>query len=262
MKRMQLFEVEDFPWFPNFLRQCLTAYLNTIHRLFQTPDAIAPLLLRLLQKHKTHQIIDLCSGGGGAMPMVAKLLREKYKEPVQVTLSDLYPNRMVAHAINEAGQEWLRYELKSVDAGHVTQEEKGVRTMICSFHHMRPPVAKKILTDAFQMRRPLCIFEISDNSSPKALWWTAFPVGILLVLLVTPFVRPFTFRQFFFTYVIPILPICIAWDGAASNARTYTESDLREMLKDLTAPDYTWEIGTIRQKKSPGPMLYLLGQSA
>jgi hypothetical protein len=262
MKRMQLFEVEDFAWFPNFLRQCMTAYLNTVHRLFQTSEALAPLLLRLLRKHQTHQIIDLCSGGGGAMPSVAKILREQYDEPVHLTLSDLYPNKDVAQSINAAGQSWLRYELNPVNAGQVGEDKQGVRTMICSFHHMPPPVAKKILTDAFQKRQPLCIFEISDNSSPKALWWTAFPLGILLVLLVTPFVRPFTFRQFFFTYVLPVLPICIAWDGAASNARTYTESDLQEMLKDLTAPDYSWEIGTVRQKTNPGPMLYLLGQRA
>jgi hypothetical protein len=261
MKRMQLFEFEDFSWFPHTLRQCLTAYLNKIHDLFQTPEALAPLLLRLLQKHKTHQIIDLCSGAGGAMPTVAKILREKYHEPVQLTLSDLYPNREAAQAINSSGESWLHYELNSVNAAQVDHSKEGVRTMVCSFHHMPPPLAKKILTDAFQKRRPLCIFEISDNSSPKAVWWTAFPIGIFLVLLVTPWVRPFTFKQFFFTYVLPILPICIAWDGAASNARTYTEGDLREMLKDLTAADYTWEIGTVKQKSNPSPMLYLLGQS-
>lgn len=262
MKRMQLFEVEDFQWFPNFFRQCMTAYLNTLHRLFRTPEALAPLLLRQLQKHKTHHIIDLCSGGGGAMPTVVKRLREQHQEPIELTLTDLYPNREVAKAIHESGQTWLRYELNPVDAGQVDQGRQGVRTMICSFHHMPPPVAKKILADAFQKRQPLCIFEISDNSSPKALWWTAFPIGILLVLFVTPWVRPFTFKQFFFTYIVPVLPICIAWDGAASNARTYTEGDLREMLQDLTAPDYSWEIGTVRPQNTPGPMLYLLGQSA
>lgn len=262
MKRMQLFEVEDFAWFPVSLRECMTAYLNTLHRLFHTPEALAPLLLKLLNKHKTRRIIDLCSGGGGAMPAVARLLREQYKEPVQLTLSDLYPNRDVARSIAASGESWLSYEPEPVDAGQVSLDKQGVRTMICSFHHMPVPVAKKILTDAFQKRQPICIFEISDNSSPKALWWTAFPVGILLVLCVTPWVRPFTFRQFFFTYVLPILPICIAWDGAASNARTYTKQDLEELLKDLTAPDYAWEIGTVRQKHNPGPMLYLLGQSA
>ncbi len=262
MKRMQLFEVEDFSWFPDVLRQCMTAYLNALHRIFHTPELLAPLLLRLLHKHKTQQIIDLCSGGGGAMPTVARVLRESYHDPVQLTLSDLYPNKAVAQAINASDQTWLRYEMKSVDAGQVAENQTAVRTMICSFHHMPPPVAKKILTDAFQKRQPLCIFEVSDNSSPKALWWTAFPVGIILVLFVTPWVRPMTFHQLFFTYVIPILPLCIAWDGAASNARTYSESDLRDMLKDLTAPDYTWEIGTVRHRNNPGPMLYLLGQNA
>jgi hypothetical protein len=260
MKRMQLFEVEDFSWFPNFLRQYMTVYLVTVHRLFRTPESIAPLLLRLLKKHGTHQVLDLCSGGGGPMLTVARLLREQYHEPVQLTLSDLYPNMTMAQDINASGQNWLRYEMKPVDAGRVDDTKQGVRTMICSFHHMPPKVAKKILTDAFQKRQPLCIFEISDNSHPKFLWWTAFPVGIILVMLVTPWVRPLTLRQLFFTYVIPLLPICIAWDGAASNARTYTEADLKAMLQDLTAPDYAWEIGTVRQKRNPSPMLYLLGE--
>jgi hypothetical protein len=262
MKRMQLFEFEDLPWFPDFLRQCLTTYLKTLHRLFHTPDTLAPLLQRLLQKHGTHQILDLCSGAGGAMPETARLLREKYGLPVQLTLSDLYPNTRAAAAINAQGEDWLRYETKPIDAGQVDPNKQGLRTMICSFHHMPPPVAKKILTDAFQKRQPLCIFEISDNSSPKALWWVPFLVGMPLVLFITPMVRPLTFRQLFFTYGIPILPVCIAWDGAVSNARTYTESDLRELLKDLNAPDYTWEIGTVRQKGNPNAMLYLMGEKA
>lgn len=147
-----------------------------------------------------------------------------------------------------------------MNAGEVDRNRKGLRTMVGSFHHMPPPVAKKILSDAFHARQPLLVFELSDNSAPKVLWWLSFPIGIPLVLLLTPFIRPFSLRQFFFTYVIPILPLLIAWDGSTSNARTYTEEDLRELTKDLQAPDYAWEVGRAKSPRIPGNMLYLIGQ--
>lgn len=260
MKRIHVFEFEDFPWFPDFLRQSLTLYLNTIHRIMGTPQIIAPVVLSMLKKNRTNQIVDLCSGGGGAMPEVGRLLHEEYKEPIQLTLSDLYPNTGVANTLNSSGKNWLRYETKPVNAGSVERERRGLRTMICSFHHMPPPVAKKILQDAYEKRQPICIFELTDNAAPKAIWWLPFPLSMIMVFIFTLMVRPFTFKQFFFTYVIPILPPIIAWDGTVSIARTYTESDLKELLKDFKDPDYVWEIKTV--KANVGKVLYLTGQNS
>jgi hypothetical protein len=59
--------------------------------------------------------------------------------------------------------------------------------------------------------------------------------------------------------VIPILPLIIAWDGVASNARTYTVSDLHELVADLQSDQYRWEIATIKAGLAPGRMIYLLG---
>lgn len=61
------------------------------------------------------------------------------------------------------------------------------------------------------------------------------------------------------TYALPVLPLFIAWDGAVSNARTYTEEDLRELLAGLEAPDYQWEINRQRAPGAPATMLTLVG---
>ncbi len=68
----------------------------------------------------------------------------------------------------------------------------------------------------------------------------------------------FEFRLFF-TYVIPILPLLIAWDGAVSNARTYSKADLQELLKGVKAKDYVWDIGHVKKPGYPSAMMYLLG---
>jgi len=38
MKRIQLFEFEDFQWFSNFLKMCMIHYILTMHRLLGTPE--------------------------------------------------------------------------------------------------------------------------------------------------------------------------------------------------------------------------------
>ena len=61
---------------------------------------------------------------------------------------------------------------------------------------------------------------------------------------------------FIFTYLIPLIPITFAWDGAVSNARTYTLEDMDILLEDLESVSYAWEKGVIHGKSKK---LYLLG---
>jgi len=259
MKRRHILEWEDLSWFPAGIRECGTTYLVAFHRMLGTPKVIAPLLMRAMHSINTRDVVDLCSGGGGPWTFIVRRLRDEHGIAASVTLTDLFPNIGAADTIAASGEPAIRYKREPVDAGNVPRDLKGVRTMICSFHHMRPPIARKIVEDAFKARQPLCIFEVSDNSPPVWTWWMAIPVGIIMTLFLTPFVRPFTFRQFFWTYIIPICPLFIAWDGAASNARTYTASDMQELLKGLDAPDYKWEIGAISKTGYPSKMPYLLG---
>ena len=51
----------------------------------------------------------------------------------------------------------------------------------------------------------------------------------------------------------------LAADHGVSNARTYTEEDLRELLAGLEAPDYQWEIAHPRAPGAPATLLTLVG---
>ena len=260
MKRIHLFEFEDFPWFPGFLRDLMTRYINAMHRLLGSAPELANLVSKALEHAQEKKVIDLCSGGGGPMPEVADALRkEAGLSELQLSLSDLYPNRQFAAEIAAKGEPKTTYLTKPVDATHLETDQKGVRTMICSLHHMKPAVAQAILADAQKANQPIVVFEISDNSYPKWIWWLTIPINLISVLLITPLVRPMTWQQLVFTYLIPILPILIAWDGAVSNARTYTLEDLDILLADLKGSDYSWEKGVIKGK---GNKLFLMGLPA
>lgn len=259
MKRIQLFEFEDLPWFPNLIRKCMTRLIVVMHRLLGTRERLTDLLRDVLKKTGEHRIVDLCSGSGGPMLYAFEKLRQEAGfEKLQLTLTDLYPNETLAQEINAKGDAQLSYLSKPVDATAVGAEQKGLRTMVSSFHHMPPHLAKGILKSAQESQAPICIFEISDNSFPIWLNFIAIPINFVMCLFVTPLARPMTWQQIVFTYPIPIIPIAFAWDGAISNARTYTLKDMDELLADLKMDStYNWEKGMIKASKAK--MLYFVG---
>ncbi|WP_437730155.1 hypothetical protein [Sorangium sp. So ce1335] len=257
MKRIHLFELEDLAWFPGWLRTCMTRLIVTMHRALGSSDELAELIARALEASGAPRIVDMCSGSGGPMLDVLRILNKKPGlEHVTLTLTDLYPDEEVARRINGQEGSNVSYRLSPLDATQADGEAAGLRTMVGSFHHMKPDAARKILESAQRSRQPICIFEISDNSFPRFLWWTALPASFVMCLLITPLARPMTARQLVFTYLVPIIPLCFAWDGAVSNARTYTLSDLDELLQGLDDEGYRWEKGVIRGRARK---LYLLG---
>ena len=54
-----------------------------------------------------------------------------------------------------------------------------------------------------------------------------------MVLFMTPWVRPLSWQQLLFTYLIPIIPLCYAWDGQASIMRIYTFDDIQNFFINI-----------------------------
>lgn len=245
MKRVHLFEFEDLAWFPGFLRSALTNLIVVMHRIFGTSKIVSQLLEELLEKTGKEQVIDLCSGSSGPMVDAIKELKEKEKfSNIRLTMTDLYPSMQMVEKYSDP-ESSVQFLADPIDAKNVPSRLQGLRTMICSFHHMDPETAKAILQSATRDRQPILIFELSDNSVPVILPFLFSPINILMALVLTPLVRPLTVSQLFFTYLFPIIPLTFAWDGVVSNARTYTEDDIKELLKEVDSTGYHWEIRLI-----------------
>tara|TARA_B100001094_G_C18147609_1_gene781734 strand:- start:973 stop:1581 length:609 start_codon:yes stop_codon:yes gene_type:complete len=188
-----------------------------------------------------------------------ELHRDVQTDDVRVFFSDLFPQPEAIQNVDELQDSRLQYRPQSVDASSIPKDWRGVRTLCCAMHHMAPQVARGILKDAFEQRQPIVIFEISDNGLPRVLWPFAFPFVFLLALVLTPWIRPLTWRQIGYTYILPILPLLIAWDGAVSNARTYNHDDMKELIEGLDGSGYQWEMGVFDGLGPFSKQLYLLG---
>lgn len=230
-------------------------YLAASYQWTPLPALWAVPLARLLSETGTASIVDLGSGASGPIHLVLGELERQGLTP-SVTLTDLYP---VQFADSDSRATRVRTHAEPVDARAVPSSLVGIRTMFATFHHLRCEDAASVLRDAFTQRQAVAIFEGTARTLPAVALSLLIP---LLVLALTPKVRPLSAAQIVFTYVIPILPLLIFWDGLVSQVRTYSVDDLRRLTTDLQAPDYHWTIDTLSAKGLPLSVPYLIGRAA
>lgn len=262
MKRIELFEFEDFDWLPNAFRNGATKLIVVFHKLMGTADVVSSLILKVREAYNFNQIVDLGSGSGGVMPEVFDNLMDKDKS-LKLLLTDLHPNKQTINEVAKLDNSSIEYYADSVNAANIGEAPSGLKTMVASFHHMKPEIAKKILKSAEQNKEPILIYEVAKNTIPTFVWWLFLPISltilILMSLIMTLFVRPLDTKQLLFTYLLPIIPLIYAWDGQASLVRTYTFDDIKELIGDFNDKEYTWVIEDAINTKGKKIGYYIMG---
>lgn len=253
MGRIHLFEFEDQKWFPTILRNYGTDFLQFLSNKTKMYKPIIPIIEKGLQKSKTNQIVDLCSGGGGGLIWLNTELKKNIPD-LKIILTDIYPN-IPAFKLTKKKADNFEFIEKPIDARNVPTELKGLRTQFLSLHHFKPTDAKQILQSAINSKNSIAIFEAQERSLPSIIAMIFSPLS---VLLTTPFIRPFKIGRIIFTYLIPIVPLFVMWDGIVSSLRTYSVKEMNELVENLNeTKNYDWEINKV--KSGPGVVLYLLG---
>lgn len=253
MRRFHLFEIEDQPWCPRVLRDAATDFLQFMLNAARNYAPAAPRLREVLRRTGHSRIVDLCSGGGGPWAsLYSELHAEDLPEP-QVVLTDLYPNQAAHERLHALTAGAVSHHPTPVHASCVPPELTGVRTLFSSFHHFSPQAARAVLENAVRAGQPIAVFEGTQRSAVGLFAVTLSP---LLVLLVTPAIRPLRGSRLLWTYVIPLIPLLVLFDGWVSCLRTYTPKELLALTAGLNS--HHWEAGEDRVA-GPLPITYLVG---
>jgi hypothetical protein len=259
MKRIHLFEFTDLAWYPQTFRSIQTDYLQFAATRGAGHENLIPLFAKAMQNAQTTEIVDLCSGGTG--PWLR--LQEQFKQaglPVSVKLTDKYPHPQAVQKWSEESRQGIEYLTESVDAMKVPHHLKGMRTLFEGFHHFKPEQAGFILQDAFEQKVAIGIFEASLKPPFGVFILLLSPIMTLLgYLFITPFIKPRTFARFFWTYLVPVVPLATCWDGFISLLRVYSPQNLEKLIKPFKNSNYVWEIGKASTGTPIFEFTYLLG---
>jgi len=253
MHRIHLFEFEDQTWFPSFLRNYVTDFLQFLSNKAKVYQPVVDVISSTLKTGHTSTIIDLGSGGGGGLLWLSDELK-KINPALQIILTDLYPN-IDAFEYTRQKSSVFEYFPHPVDVKNVPENLKGLRTQFLSFHHFNPDDARMILQNAVNANQPMAIFEIQYRSFPSFIAMLLSPVS---VLFTTPFIRPFRIGRLVFTYVIPVIPLVVLWDGIVSCLRTYSVDEMKALVDSLdNKKSYSWQFD--KKKSKTGFVMYMIG---
>lgn len=259
MARLHLFEWEDQPWLPRTLRDIITDHLRYSFSAPQSAnlhETIASILEEPLRQSGASEIVDVCSGGGGPLPAVLPLLAARLDRRLTATLTDLFPNTAAFARTADETAGVVRGASAPVSAFDVPKELGRFQTLFTALHHFQPDDAKRILADAAGKGRTIAVIEPFKRADMAMVAIASIVFGFLR----TPKVGPLTAKRFLLTYVLPLSPLVMAWDGAVSCLRAYSADEMAHMGREA-APHYQWTSGAKRIPGAPGKLsiTYLIG---
>jgi hypothetical protein len=253
--RTHLFEFAELPGCPRVIRDGVTDYLQHVITKTRPYDGAVPVLRDLLARPSATAdgkqcIVDMGSGGGGPWRTLASALGSD----VHVTLTDAFPNVAAFEVLERESGGQIRGERTPMRAEAMPPHLTGLRTMFSAFHHLTPRDAVALLRATVRQGHPIAIFEATRRDGVAMQLTLITP---LLVLLMTPAIRPFRWSRLLLTYLIPVIPLTVLFDGLVSCWRTYTPDELLQLAREAAPDGVMWQAGLI--PGGPIPVTYLTG---
>lgn len=203
-----MFEWEDKTWFPEFLRNMQTDFIGWLVVRFGIYRSIQTEFSTAVELAGANKWTDLASGNGWpALGLLKELRKEDSKwADFQLHLTDLFPRKFDSLPEHVSSADF------SVDALKWDTEQSDIRTVFNAYHHFDEQQKAKLIQQ--HAKKGLFVVEVLQPTLLvliKIIFTTT--IG---QLLLTPFVKPFSWTRLFFTYILPVNLFTITWDGVVS----------------------------------------------
>lgn len=222
---------------------------------------------------QSYTYVDFCAGAGGPTPFIeaelnARLAADGADTGVDFVLTDIAPH-LSAWAAAAKKSPHLHYVARSVDAANApTDLLHGVATsdarppfrlFSLAFHHFDDALGAQILRNTLDTSAGIAIFELTERTTASLLMNVlTFPVGLLT--------NWWTFRRdaimLACTYLLPVVPFVVSFDGLVSSLRTRTPDEVMRLLKTAgqgAEQEWEWTSGRVTHTWPIGQMTYVIG---
>lgn len=244
LPRLQLFEIHDLHWVPAAISQSMVEVLGNLMKWGRIVDAFVPALEAFVARAGSAELLELCSGSGQCARLLLDRLKEGTGAVPRIVLTDLRPHPRLWGALCASRRNEMTFIPRSVDATRV-REEIGCgrpRLMVNAFHHFAPRLARAVLVDAHRNSDGIFIAE-NFGRNPLATLPCGF-YGIPAAFANPVLTSEWRLAKALLTYVLPLIPLAVVWDGLVSSLRVYSREELLEMTRDLR--DFEWHYGSFR----------------
>jgi hypothetical protein len=240
---MFLKELEDYPWFPAYLRKMQLEYVGWISvqlRLYRP-------VLKLLNKFPSNQWVDLASGSGWP----AYYIQKNASHNIHYTLSDLYPD-----SVSDEVKKHVTIGLEPLNLLDFQPETGKQYSLFNAFHHFTSAQQKQLIHKMKAANAGIIIAEVLE---PSLLSFIQVTLAALVVQPLTAWaIRPFSILRIITTYLIPIQLLTVVWDGWLSVLKSKNLKQFKELVTDIADNEYSIEVKRIKQLQ--GNLIVIIAQ--
>lgn len=148
----------------------------------------------------------------------------------------------------------MSYERQSVDASkapkYLVERQDGKKVMRLfnlAFHHFDDDLARDILRDTVRTSHGFAIFELQDRSLAGMI--SVCMLGVASIVMAPAFAWKWRSpASLAFSWLLPVLPFVLVFDGIVSCLRTRTPGEVESLLRGCGADTSSWEIRSGRCK--------------
>jgi len=282
----------------SMLTLCWTFRVPVIQKA-SPAQIVAGTLYRALAGDVTrYTYVDFCAGAGGPTPFIEKYLNATLSARVpplpliasSISLSSTNKDPMprspripdvtsynavkfVLTDIHPHIPDWTEYAKRSenltfvsepVDATNAPASLNGgegkkiFRLYNLAFHHFDDKLASDILRNTIETADGFGIFELQERTISSLI--TMVAMGLMMIF-ITPFYFWRSPGHLFFTYIIPILPFVIVFDGYISSLRTRSADEVQALMKECGASCDGWTVRSGQEQHTwpTGYMTWVIG---
>ena len=139
------------------------------------------------------------------------------------------------------------------------QDKKIFRLFSLAFHHLDDDIAAKVLANTLATSSGFAILELQDRTVES----------MITVLCIAPLTWLGSWYWFwgdwvylFWTYVIPVIPFVLVFDGVVSSLRTRSEMEIFRLMKgmdNVSSSGWRFQSGERQHTFGIGKMGYFIG---
>jgi hypothetical protein len=197
-------------------------------------------------------VVDFCSGAGGPIPTIESLVNKRQTQagnrPIKFLMTDIKPHILSWEILSRENAS-LGYVSEPVDATNPPapvisgrchglksdvegENPRRVFYLYClAFHHFDDDMARKVIRSTLHSADGFAILELQDR---RVASFILMGLHFMLVLFTSIFWFWTDPLHLALTYLLPVLPTIMAFDGAVSSLRTREFEELIALIHNVS----------------------------
>jgi hypothetical protein len=235
------FEFNDSPKCPKFIRESILEVLGDSIRNAGVYDVLAPRFSRFCEDVGAREILEFGAGSGESTAVFLDAILAGTVKPPHIYISDLYPMADVMAQTCRRYPAQFTAITESVDlCNPPATPPHDMRMVLSAFHHFDTEIAQSFLRDS--QEKGVAVFIAEPFTKTLKSFFPLFIHGFTSLARNGIFARKMRGLKFLFTFLVPLIPMCLLWDGLISMIRMYDERGFQEIVDSLpkSKQDYKW----------------------